>query len=79
MFDWIQNFLVSVGEFFSKIWQFLVFVWEELTQFFKILAPAVNFFSSLIRSIHPVFLAFGLAILVVLIVYIIIGRTAGGD
>lgn len=79
MLEMIQSFFTSVGEFFSKIWDFIVMIWEELTQFFKILSPALRFFQSLLSSLPPVFLAFGLAMLVVLILYVILGRTAGGD
>lgn len=79
MLQMIQSFFESIGEFFSKIWDFLVMIWEEITQFFKILAPALKFFQGLLSSLPPVFLAFGLAMLVVLILYVILGRTAGGD
>lgn len=79
MFDLIKSFFQSIGEFFSNIWEFLVFVWDELTQFFRMLKPAISFFQQLLSSIHPLFLAFGIAMLVVLLLYIIIGRTAGGD
>lgn len=79
MIDLIYSFFTSIGEFFSKIWDFITMIWEELTQFFKILSPALKFFQGLLSSLPPVFLAFGLAMLVVLVLYIIIGRTAGGD
>lgn len=79
MLDFLRSFFESVGEFFSNIWNFLVFIWEEITQFFRMLSPALKFFQMLISTIHPVFLAFGVGILVVLILYIIIGRNAGGD
>lgn len=79
MLEFLRSFFVSIGEFFSNIWSFLVFLWEEITQFFRILTPALIFFQNLISTIHPVFLSFGLAILVVLILYVIIGRNAGGD
>ena len=79
MIDLIRSFFVSVGEFFSNIWDALVFFFVELTQFFKMLSPALKFFQILLSTIHPIFLAFGVAMLVVLLIYIIIGRTAGGD
>lgn len=79
MLEFLRSFFTSIGEFFSNIWNFLVFIWEEITQFFRMLSPALKFFQTLISTIHPLFLAFGLAMLVVLILYVIIGRTAGGD
>lgn len=79
MFEFLRNFADQIGQFFSKIWDILVFIFEELTQFFKLIKPAVNFFQTLLTSLPPVYLIFGIAILAVLIIYIIIGRTAGGD
>ena len=79
MFELLRNFFVSVGDFFTKVWDILTFVFEEISQFFKMLSPALKFFQTLINTIHPLFLAFGLAMLVVLVLYIILGRTAGGD
>lgn len=79
MLQTITSFFESVGEFFTKVWDFLCFVFDEITQFFQILKPAIGFFQSLITNMHPVFLGFGTAMLVVLIIYTIIGRNAGGD
>lgn len=79
MFSFITELGQSIAEFFTNIWSFLTWVWDQITQFFKILAPALSFFQSLLSSIPPLFLAFAVAILVVLIIYIILGRNAGGD
>ena len=79
MLQTLIDFFESLGEFFTKIWEFLCFIFDEVTQFFQILKPAIGFFQSLISNIHPVFFAFGTAMLIVLIIYTIIGRNAGGD
>ena len=79
MIQLIQSFFESIGEFFSKIWDFIVMIWEELTQFFKILGPTIKFFQHMLTFLPGIYLGFGIALLVVLLLYIIIGRTAGGD
>lgn len=79
MLQMIQSFFESIGEFFSRIWDFLTFVFNEITTFFKMLSPALKFFQSLLSSIPPLFYAFGIAMLIVLILYVILGRNAGGD
>lgn len=79
MVAFFTNFFTQIGDFFSKIWDFLVFIWEEITTFFKMISPALKFFTSMVTSLPPVFYFFGIAMLAVLILYVILGRTAGGD
>lgn len=79
MFEFLRNFADQIGEFFSKLWEIITFIFDELTQFFKMIKPAITFFQTLLTSLPPVFLAFGIAMLAVLIIYVILGRTAGGD
>lgn len=79
MLSTISTFFEGLASFFSRVWEIITFVFEELTQFFLIVKQSLVFFGKLIGSIPPVFTIFGIAMLVVLIVYVILGRTAGGD
>lgn len=79
MMQMIQSFFEAIGGFFTKVWDILTFVFNEITTFFKMLSPVLKFFQSLLSSIPPLFYAFGIAMLVVLILYVILGRNAGGD
>lgn len=79
MFEFFRNFADQIGQFFSKLWDIITFIFDELTQFFKMIKPAITFFQTLLTSLPPVFLGFGIAMLAVLIIYVVLGRTAGGD
>lgn len=79
LLEFIQNVFQSIAEFFSKIWEILVFIFDELTQFFKMISPAIKFFQTLFTTLPPIFVVFGIAMLAVMIIYVILGRTAGGD
>lgn len=75
----IIDFFTSIGEWFSNAWEIVKYVFQEIAEFFKMLKPGVDFFRSLLGSLPPIFLGFGIAMLLVLLLYVILGRTAGGD
>ena len=79
MLQWFYVLFSSIFQFFSNIWQGLVWLWDQITQFFQIIKPAIHFFMVLVGSIPTFFYVFAVAILLVCIVYIILGRNAGGD
>lgn len=79
MLQFLQDVFQQIAEFFTKVWDIITFIFDEITQFFKMIMPAVQFFVSLLVSLPPVFKVFGIAMISVLILYIILGRTAGGD
>ena len=79
MVAFFESAFTAIGEFFTKVWDILVFIWDELTTFFRMIAPAIKFFTDMLQNLPSLFFYFGLAMLIVLVVYVIIGRTAGGD
>lgn len=79
MLEFINGVLESIANFFSRIWDIFGWLFSNITMFFKIIKPAINFFQSLLSTIPSVYFGFGLAMLVVLIIYVILGRQAGGD
>lgn len=78
MIQFLQTFFQSIAEFFSKIWSFLTGIFDELAQFFRMLKPAMQFVLSLLKSLPAVYWLFGVAMILVLIVYLILGRESGG-
>lgn len=75
----IFDFFNSIGEFFNNVWDVIKYIFEQITEFFKMLKPGVDFFISLLSSLPPLFLGFGITMIIVLILYVVLGRTAGGD
>ena len=88
MLDAIVSFFQQLGEFFTTVWNLVKFAFGELVQFFKMVGSALSFIWSIINiiptmrqaySLPTIYLAFGICLILVLIIYIIVGRTAGGD
>lgn len=79
MIDLLHSFFASIAEFFQTVWNFVSFIFGELIDFFRMVGSAVSFAFSIISFIPSIYLAFGIAMLLVLIIYIIVGRNAGGD
>lgn len=79
MLDAIVSFFQQLGEFFTTVWNLVKFAFGELVQFFKMVGSALAFVWSIINIIPTIYLAFGVCLILVLIIYIIVGRTAGGD
>lgn len=79
MINLLHSFFESISEFFSNLWSILSFILEKITDTFMIIKQSIQFFTSLLGSIPSFFIFFGIATLLVLIVYVIIGRNAGGD
>lgn len=79
MISFLQGFFQSIAEFFSNIWNILTFIFDEMTQFFLIVKQSIVFFHQVLGSLPTIFVVFGIAMLTVLIIYVVIGRNAGGD
>lgn len=79
MIEFLRGFFDGISNFFTKIWEILTWLFEEITQLFKLFLPVMNFIRKLLGSLPPVFLVFGLAMIAILILYVVLGRQAGGD
>lgn len=79
MIQFLSNFFEQIGQFFSSLWSILTYAFQELLQFFRTVGAGLRFVWSIITLVPPIYLGFGIALILVLIIYLIIGRTAGGD
>ena len=75
----ITDFFTSIGHFFSSFWDIVVYVFKELKALFILLKAGLQFWLDMLGTMPVVFLGFGVAMITVLLLYVIIGRTAGGD
>lgn len=79
MFQWLQDIFIRISDFFSAIWDFVQLAVSKIIELFSVVAKALNFGYEILRSLPSFYLIFGILLLSVLIIYIIIGRSAGGD
>lgn len=79
MIQFFADFFQQIASFFSSVWQIVTYVFQELLQFFRTVGAGLKFVWSIITLVPPLYLGFGFALVLVLLIYLIIGRTAGGD
>lgn len=79
MFQWLQDIFVRLSDFFSAIWDFIQLAISKIIEFFQVVAKALTFGYEVITALPTFYLVFGILMLSVLIIYVILGRSAGGD
>ena len=72
MFDWLQNIISSVTDFFSG------FI-DSIVKFFEYLTFAKNYALQLINFLPPWLKAFAIITITVSVIYLVVGRDSGGD
>lgn len=79
MFQWLQDIFVRVSDFFSAIWEFIQLAISKIIEFFQVVAKALNFGYEILKILPSFYLIFGILMISVLIIYVVLGRSAGGD
>lgn len=78
MIEMLRTFIEGISNLINSIWSFLTGIFEKIVDFLKIIPQAISYVTGLIDGIPTVYKIFGIAMILVLVIYIILGRESGG-
>ena len=79
MIDWLSSLVENFRNFAESISSLISNIVNEIRLLFQYVQNAVDFVRGAFQLIPSYYLVFGAIILTVLIVYVVLGRNAGGD
>lgn len=79
MIAWLENIVRTITSFFQSIGDLITSIIDKFKQFFAFIAAAFEFVTSAFALIPSYYVAFGVIIVSVLVLFLILGRNAGGD
>lgn len=79
MIAWLENLFNTVYGFFSNIVSIINYIVDQIRLLFGYVQGAADFVKNAFLLIPSYYLVFGTIIIVVLIVFLVLGRNAGGD
>lgn len=77
--EYLLSFFEWLGDALSSLWDFLSSTFENLSTFVKYLANAVSLAYEIIATLPTWLQGFAIITLLVSLVYLIVGRSTGGD
>lgn len=79
MFDWLRSLYDLVSNFFSSFFNAVASVVDYVKSLFHVIGSALRFVVNCVSYLPSVYVAFVSIILVVCVVYLVVGRSTGGD
>lgn len=79
MITWIQNLFHTISGFFDAIGALILKLVDDLKLLGEYISQSVQFVYAAFQLIPEYYVAFGILIITVLVIYIVAGRQAGGD
>lgn len=79
MISWLQGIFDSISNFFGMITDTINSIIDKMIEFFGYIGSAVDFVKGILNFLPSFYLVFAGIVLVVLVIYLILGRQSGGD
>lgn len=79
MIQWISSIFDAISSFFANVGQVIDHIVSQITLFFSYIQSAVQFVGNAFLLIPTYYVVFGAIIIAILIIFLVLGRNAGGD
>lgn len=77
--QFLIDFIDSISSMFQGIWDFVTGLIENFIQFFEYLGTAASLAYNLVGSLPTWLSAFGLATILISVIFMVLGRDTGGN
>ncbi len=77
--QFILDFIDSISSMFSAVWDFFGGLLDNFIQFFEYLGTAAKLAYNLVNSLPTWLSAFGLATVLISVIFMVLGRSTGGQ
>lgn len=79
MIEWLKSIWDGISAFFDQVRTIVDVVIDKINEFITVIGSVMQFVWQCIEWIPPIFRVFLTISIIVLVLYLILGRNAGGD
>lgn len=77
--DFLIDFVDSISSIFGAVWDFVTGLIDNFIQFFEYIGTAAKLAYNLVGSLPTWLSAFGLATVLISVIFMVLGRQTGGQ